>query len=157
MSRFLRDNLPGYLIQDEYKIRGMMSYVPGYNPKNKRAPTPRPDYVIQKDSRIISMLDAKYRDFAEKTLPREMLYQLSIYALSQSAGGIATILYPTGITGAMEERIQIKDPMSGDSLGQVILRPVNISYLDEIISDSSGVAVQRERTKYARQLAFGKN
>ena len=157
ISRFLRDNLSGYLIQDEYIIRGMMSYVPGYNPRNKRAPTPRPDYVIQKDSKIISMLDAKYRDLTEKPLPSRMLYQLSVYAISQNARGSATILYPTDIIGAMEERIQIKDPISGDRLGQVILRPVNISYLDEMISGSAGTAVQRERTKYARQLAFGKN
>jgi len=157
MSRFLRENLPGYLIQDEYRIRGMMSYVPGYNPRKKRAPTPRPDYVIMKDSKIVSMLDAKYRDLAEKPLPSEMLYQLSVYALSQNVGGSATILYPTDVIGATEERIQIKDPISGDSRGQVILRPVDISYLDEIISVSTSTTVQRERIKYARQLAFGKN
>lgn len=157
ISRFLKENLTGYVVQDEYKIRGMMSYVPGYNPNNKRAPTPRPDYVIQKDSRIISILDAKYRDLIEKPLPREMLYQLSIYALSQNAGGSATILYPTDIVRAMEERIQIKAPMSGYNLGQVILRPVNVSYLDEMISGSANVTSQRERTKYARQLAFGKS
>lgn len=157
LSRFLKENLPDYLVQDEYRIKGMMSYVPGYNPRNRKAPTPRPDYVIQKDSKILAMLDAKYIDLAERSLPSEVLYQLSIYALSQNEGGRAAILYPTDVTEMAEERIQIKDPISGEGRAQVILRPVNITYLDEMISGSESTIAKRERTEYARQLAFGQN
>ncbi len=153
--RFLKENLEDYSVKDQYAIKGMMSYVPGYNPRGKISPRPRPDYTISKGPKLISMLDAKYCDLSERDLPAEWLYQLAIYALSQDIGSRATILYPTMNNHAKEARIQVTDPLHGAYRAQVIIRPVKLLYLNELISDQSTNIIRRERTKYAQCLAFG--
>lgn len=153
MARFLRENLPGYRVQEQYQLRGMMSYAPGYNPRHRQSPTPRPDFVISRDGTMVAMLDTKYRDIWEKGLPRDMLYQLAIYALSQGAGGHAAILYPTLEPSARVEMIDIRETVFGDKRARVVLRPVNLLVLERLIQ-TSGMIGQRERLEFACQLVF---
>ncbi len=155
LSRFLKDNLASCRVREEHRLKGMMSYVPSHNPRNKRAPQPRPDFVVAQNGRVAAVLDAKYRDLWVNPLPREMLYQLAIYALSGVGGGKAAILYPTQSQHAREARIQIADPVHGKRMGQVILRPVNLAKLDELISARQTAAVRRELAAFASQIAFG--
>lgn len=153
IGRFLRENLPGYQVQEQHQLRGMMSYAPGYNPRHRQSPTPRPDFVISRNGTRVAMLDTKYRDIWEKGLPRDMLYQLAIYALSQGAGGHSAILYPTLEPSSKIEIIDIRDAAFGDKRAQVEIRPVNLSFLASLIR-IQGIRGQRERAEYAQWLAL---
>jgi 5-methylcytosine-specific restriction enzyme subunit McrC len=135
LSRFLNDNLPDFTVHDQYRLTGMMSYAPEHNPRRRNAPTPRPDFVITQGKKALAILDAKYRDLWDKALPREMLYQLALYALSQGWNGQSTILYPTMQTDIRPQVIEIHEPILGSSTAMVILQPVNLNQLTESIKD----------------------
>lgn len=158
LSRFLSDHLAGYEVRDEYGLHGMMYYQLGGNPLKRRAPCPRPDFAIFQKNSLIRLLDAKYRDLWEKPLSRDMLYQLSIYALSQPPGpkSEAVILFPTLRRSAREARIQINDPVSCGSRGSVVIRPVNLDTLDELIGHCGTHGFEKRALAYAKFLAFGK-
>lgn|GEM_PF-182313 len=161
LSRFLQDALPGYDVTDEGRLYGMMRYAPAHNPRGKRSPEPRPDFVVRRGGRIIALLDAKYRDLWEHDLPREMLYQLAIYALSRETpggvGGTATsvILYPTLDAGAREARIEIRDPVRGRERATVVLRPVDMHELSQLVALPPTDASADVQRRFALQMCFG--
>jgi 5-methylcytosine-specific restriction enzyme subunit McrC len=154
LSRFLQDNLPDYTLRDEFRLEKMMQFVPGFNPRNRPAPTPRPDFVVLQGGRQVAILDAKYRDLWEKDLPEDMLYQLAIYAASHEKRS-ATILYPTTDNLAKEARIAVSDPVFGRPIALVCLRPVHIGVLENHVMSGRSAAEERGRRNYAGQLAFG--
>lgn len=148
LSRFLQDNLPEHTVRDEFRLQGMMQFVPGYNPQNRRPPVPRPDFVVLKGNHLVAILDAKYRELWEKSLPREMLYQVAIYAASHQQGS-ATILYPTTDGGAKEARIGVREPVHGRQMAQVNLRPVHLARLEDLVMAGNSTNVLRERQIFA--------
>lgn len=132
---------------DEFTLQDMMSYSPEYNPKNKRNPLPRPDFVIKEKGATIAILDAKYRDLWKKRLPREMLYQLGRYALVHNNVKNSTILYPTMSDDASEEKILINDPVSRSFQGSVTVRPVCVHQLDDLIQMQTSRSNNRIKEK----------
>ncbi len=157
MSRFMNEYLTAHKVQDEFKLHGMMEYQAGKNPQNHRPPSPRPDFAIFKGNTMVKLLDAKYRNLWEKKLTRDMLYQLSIYALSQEPGpkSDAAILYPSLDRSAREATIVINDPVTTQLRGKVTLRPVNLDILDELLENREKPGFRSKASDYAHQLAFG--
>ena len=145
ISRFLHQALPDHVVNDEQRLYGMMDYLPEFNPQRRRAPVLRPDFIIQRDGEVLALLDTKYRDLWEHALPREMLYQLAIYALSREPGGSAVILYPTLAPVAREARIDIRDPVRGAGRSTVVLRPVDMLELSRLVSLAPTTAAQSRR------------
>jgi 5-methylcytosine-specific restriction enzyme subunit McrC len=155
ISRFLHDHLEGCEIQDEYWLRDLFSYNPELNPRRRRAPTQRPDFLIRHNRQITAILDAKYRDLWETSLPREMLYQLALYALGQTGDKRkAVILYPTLTGEASDQAIYLHDPSTGVPQAQVILRPINLLELESLLR-SSDKESGRRKVNLAHQLSFG--
>ena len=155
MSRFLKDNLDEFEVRDEKRLQGMMRYHPQYNPQQKRSPTPRPDYAIMRRQELVSLVDAKYRDLWDRSLPQHMLYQLVVYAMSQRRLLQSSILYPTTSSQAREARIDVNDPINGNRLGQVCLRPVHLDSLDELITSEAPALMREKRKQKAHFFAFG--
>jgi 5-methylcytosine-specific restriction enzyme subunit McrC len=157
LGRFLRESLDEVRVEEQHSLRDLFSYQPSFNPLGRPAPKLRPDYVFRRGDRIVGIADAKYRDLWQRVLGRDMLYQLSVYALSQAQCRVAAILYPASDTGAKEARITIHDPASGRTCGEVHLRPVDTDYIARLIGvrTSSASKMLRERAAYARRLAFG--
>ncbi len=154
LFRFLKENLMDCSVQDEHGLAGMMRYNPKYNPQRRQSPTPRPDYAIMRHGQLVALLDAKYRDLWEKTLPRQMLYQLVVYAISHRQQLQSSILYPTTISSPEEARIDVTDPVYGKHLCQVCLRPVNLTEIEELVSSNTAVA-RRKREALAKKMVFG--
>jgi 5-methylcytosine-specific restriction enzyme subunit McrC len=153
LARFLTENLPEYQVTGESRISGMMAYAPLYNPRLRRAPSPRPDFRVRSTDGRVYLLDAKYRDLWSETLPREMLYQLSIYALSQKPLGRATILYPTLDESAKDAVVCIRDPFSVAPRAEVVLRPVNLMRLADLVAaPASSQVLRRKRAEAGRWI-----
>ncbi|MEZ4228781.1 MAG: hypothetical protein R3B89_06435 [Polyangiaceae bacterium] len=135
LSRFLREHLDEYEVVDERALKDVFRWDRANNPNNRRAPTPRADYAVHRKGSgtggEVTLLDAKYRDLWQRPLPREMLYQLTIYALSQHRDRPATaaILYPTTNPNAALQRVEVRDPWTSMPRGYVDLRPVILSEL----------------------------
>lgn len=155
ISRFLHDYLEGYEVEDEYRLKELFRYDPDRNPQKRQAPFQKPDFVIWRNRQVVAILDAKYRDLWGKRLPREMLYQLALYALGQS--GIerkAVILYPTLSSEARDQAIVIREPVNGLRQAEVILRPLNLLELEKLLRDNDW-RTNRRKAVLAHHLSFG--
>ena len=154
IMRFIHDHLSDLDVHDEYRLKGMFRYLPGHNPLARREPALRPDFVVMRRGKMLAVLDAKYRDLWDHTLPREMLYQLALYALARGSGERAsTILYPTMDNGAREQSIGIHEPVQGAPQARITLRPINLIRLERLLR--AGHSGHAERVELANKLVFG--
>ena len=151
LGRFMTQYLPDHHVKEQTSIHGLFEYSAEQNPRRRRSPTPRPDYVIRTPTGTMLLLDAKYRDLWEHELPREMLYQLALYALSQKTVGRSTILYPTMAPKAADAVINVSEPSSGGRRAEVVLRPVDLDRLSELLGMQPGIS----RTTSCRSFAKG--
>jgi 5-methylcytosine-specific restriction enzyme subunit McrC len=154
ISRFLREHLADYIVRDEQRLRGMFEFDREQNPRRRSAPTPRPDFVVLHGSRIVAVLDAKYRDLWGQNLPREMLCQLALYALGHGgAERIAVILYPTLDAGATDQTVVLKEPVRGSEMARIVLRPVKLLELEELLRTPHGSEYDRRGARRVQPVA----
>lgn len=153
LGRFFRDHSNGLTIREEHAFNNCFSYKVGHNPLRRNPPIIRPDFIVEDQGRVRLVLDAKYRDLWRKLLPRDMLYQLTVYSLATrpQQRGEAVILYPATSRVAQDMRISINHPTRVEELGQVVLRPVDLSWLDSILG-LRGDKYLKEARKYCSQL-----
>jgi 5-methylcytosine-specific restriction enzyme subunit McrC len=155
VGRFLRENFEGGKVREEHQLETMMRYAAGENPRGRRPPRQRPDFAVTTCEGKLLLLDAKYRDLWQTDLPREMLYQLALYALSQPSPGRATIIYPTMAREARTARIEIREPTGGWARGCVVLQPIHLEEVDALVMAGSERTAAAARKAMARQLTLG--
>jgi 5-methylcytosine-specific restriction enzyme subunit McrC len=153
LSRFLRDNLIGQRIVDEWPVQNVFAYSPDANPRRRAAPSPRPDFALIRGNALKSFLDAKYRDIWEHELPAGWLYQLSIYALSLPAQ-VSVLLYASMADDARDEQVDIRLPLLGSTRepASVILRPVPLMPLAELLHPHRVYSFADQRRRLAEDL-----
>ncbi|MEP7215969.1 MAG: sulfite exporter TauE/SafE family protein, partial [Anaerolineaceae bacterium] len=49
-------------IQRSNALKGLLSHTAGFAPRRRPVPTPRPDFGVFRDGKLVAYLDAKYRD-----------------------------------------------------------------------------------------------
>ena len=150
--RLMQEGLPGCAVEAERPLRRAYRWAgPGF--PGRRRPTPRPDITVMDRGRKF-ILDAKYRDLSVGPLPREILYQLTMYAASQGTGGAAAIVYPRHEAAALaQERLDLVDPHDAGPHATVYLRPVPL--LELAASLDAGEQGAAFRRRLAQTLAFG--
>lgn len=150
VGRFLAEHLPGYTLKEEYQLHNAIVYDPDHNPRHRRSPTPRPDFVVMEGRKIVAVLDSKYRNLWERDLPRDMLYQLAMYAFLQGENATATIIYPTTSDSAREAHLVIRGFLVGEKKARVVLRPLNLYQLKKLLTSGD----QRTQVKQRKYLAL---
>lgn len=127
VARFLTEHLSDHEVLTQEKLRHMYEVVQGGPALS--APRPRPDIVLRRrsDRKVLGVFDTKYKDLWDQALPREILYQMSVYALawSQSQGKEvpAVVLYPT--VGQPHPDMELRLRVSNGQSRQILLRAVD--------------------------------
>jgi 5-methylcytosine-specific restriction enzyme subunit McrC len=148
LTRFLREHLDGVEVLAEVPLRDTFAYARDANPQETEPPVPRPDIELRSTGSTGTFLDAKYRDLWATTLPREMLYQLCVYALASSRGE-AAIVYPTEDSTASEARIELRE--HGGRVRTIALRPLVLPALRAALARPERATAGA----LARRIAYG--
>jgi len=148
VARFLGQHLPEHEVNTQHGLATLYRVV--HDRPGRRAPRPRPDLVIREvsDGRTLAVFDTKYKDLWDTRLPREILYQMSVYALawSESRGHSvpAVVLYPT--TGERPDIEYALDVHSGRSR-RIVVR--GIDWAAAIAATEDGDAARAHRLALA--------
>lgn len=153
LSKLMKDFLEGFTVRDEYSLYGLFVYTSGFNPLRNSAPKPRPDFAVMKEGNVKCLLDAKYRDLWETKLPSSWLYQLSIYAVSGIGNSTAKILYPSMSETAKLQKIDVKNPATGNKYAEVMIQPVSLLEIVKLIDLPS--EEKHKAQEYIKHLVFG--
>lgn len=150
--KFLQEHLRDCEVRSEQTLRRLYRWSVPHHP-GRKPPRPRPDFAVHKHGRV-ALLDAKYRDLSVTKLPREMLYQLTVYAASQGPGGEAAIIYPTQRQpNYAQERLDLFDVSAHSPSASIYLRPLPLDDLADALA--AGERGHTGRIALARRLAFG--
>jgi 5-methylcytosine-specific restriction enzyme subunit McrC len=132
VARFLADHLPDHDVLTQETLRHLYQVVaPG---PALQVPRPRPDLVVRQraDRRVLAVFDTKYRDLWALPLPREILYQMSVYAMAWTRGDLdvpAIVLYPVvGVAPDQEVRLR-----AADGVRRIVLRGVDWSAAVDLV------------------------
>lgn len=137
VSKLLKSLQDEYSVIDQYRLGMLFAYEPKRNPKGKRSPTPRPDFALLKNGSVVQLLDAKYRDLWDRNLPRDMLYQLAVYAVSGIGNNSAAILYPAMNGVPALQQINIKNPLSKETIARVFMKPIDLIKVAGLIENGN--------------------
>jgi 5-methylcytosine-specific restriction enzyme subunit McrC len=141
LSRVLQENDAGLVVRDEQRLGTLMRYAPGTVDAGRLPPVPRPDFAVVRGGQVVGLFDAKYRDLSEGSPPREMLYQLALYAQSREGQGISTMLYPS--TSPRTDRvIEVLDPTATAVRARVVIRAVDLVRLADLVSSGADRALR---------------
>jgi 5-methylcytosine-specific restriction enzyme subunit McrC len=151
LGRVLSEWAPGVTVREEFTLRHLFQSDPAFTPRPRRLRNPRPDFAVLLPGKPVRYLDAKYRDLWTQGLPRDMLYQLALYASAQ-AGGAAAMLYPTEAVEAAEERLDVCNLIDGRPAASVALRRVHLQRLVELVAEPVSTRREAERQAFAWRL-----
>ncbi len=155
LAKFLDEHLQGVRVVEERPLRDIYSWDGERNPRGWIAPKPRPDILIMEGKRVKAVLDAKYRDLWIRRLPREMLYQLTLYALGHKGfTREATIIYPSTTGILPDQAVSLRDPWLGNATATVVLRACDLVAMSNALYDQHD-RHSVVRADIANRLAFG--
>ena len=132
LSRFLHENLPDYTIRDEFRLKGMIQFVPGYNPRSRRPPTPRPDFVVLGGTPAGG--DPRRQvpgPLGDATASGDAVPTSDLCGRPRTSGGDYPL--PDDRRVAKEARIGVREPVYGRQMAQVGLRPVQLGVLEDLV------------------------
>jgi 5-methylcytosine-specific restriction enzyme subunit McrC len=152
VEKLIQDFVPDYTLREQFQLNEMFSFEAGFNPRRRRTPTPRPDFALMKGNKVVKLMDAKYKDLWQASLPRDMLYQLGIYALSSEGDKTATIIYPSDNVLATTQKIAINDPTNNYNMGTVLLKSLNLNKVAVLLQDVT--KNRRELVRYMDKVLF---
>jgi 5-methylcytosine-specific restriction enzyme subunit McrC len=108
VARFLAEHLRESAGKVEAQVVLKDLYRVAQGPSALRPPRPRPDLVVRRGGRVVTVLDTKYRDLAGAGMTDGILYQLSVYGMAFAAAeeGMPVpviALYPANAAAPQED------------------------------------------------------